>query len=206
MLLMTGCGRFGFDPLHDLSGTSSNDGHLTDGGVDPDGIGDNMDGPPGGVDAPVMGSCASYSAIAGGQSGSTYRVITSAATFWAHHADCNDDNPGSTHLVALETATEGDAVIAIAGGVSFYAGAVQSAGQADPTDGWRWFTGGPMMFGWAANEGSDGADDVEDGEEQLFMVAPTRHAIDVTGTAPARAVCECDGRAISGSIVIPPEP
>ncbi|MGE0870924.1 MAG: hypothetical protein AB7P03_20325 [Kofleriaceae bacterium] len=211
-VLVAGCGRFGFDSFDPVSEVSSDDSNfgLRDGGTTPgtpDGAASSPDAPgTPGTDASPMGSCAGYSAIAGGQTGSTYRVIATPATFWSHHADCNNDNPGSTHLAALQTSAEGSAVVAIAGGVDIYVGAVQRPGQTDPSNNWDWLTGHHMTFGWAANEPEDGVDDVENGEEQLMLLTPTMHGRDTTGTLLAPAVCECDGLAISGSIVIPPEP
>jgi hypothetical protein len=146
-----------------------------------------------------------YSAITGGNPSSRYRHLGVAATFWAHHADCNDDGPG-IHLVVL-----GDVDEAIAVGVAhtgiYYVGIAQQPSQLELTSGWHTFHGTPLPLPWAAGEPDDDGDFVENGGEQLAALEPQTGAVhDMTGDFVHTATCECDGIPIDPSVTIPLPP
>jgi hypothetical protein len=131
----------------------------------------------------------------------TYRVIATNDVFAAHHADCNDDMPGATHLASLETAEEiGELSQALARTTpgQYYVGAAQKPNQATTTEGWYVFTGGALPAGtWgSSNDDNPG----ENNEENLLGLSTADMYHDVTGDVPYPAVCECDGRPIDPTV------
>src|SRR5438477_13205773 len=57
-------------------------------------------------DGSTMLQCPSTYDVTVAASTSQYRVIVSGGSFATQHADCNDDQPGVTHLASLETSAE----------------------------------------------------------------------------------------------------
>ena len=126
--------------------------------------------------------------------GSRYRYISSALPFAAHHADCNNDLTGWTHLVALDTIAEAQAMGDINPTNYSYVGAAQAPGESQTDTGWRLFTGGDVTTGWSPmSTQPDDDEGIEDGEESLAIVAGTGNMHDVAGLSSYQAICECDG-------------
>lgn len=127
-----------------------------------------------------------------------YRVIATNDVFAVHHADCNDDAPGATHLASIETAEEVGELMRTLPVGQYYVGAAQKPNQATTTDGWYVFTGGPLPAGtWgSSNDDNPG----ENNEENLLGLNTADMYHDVTGDVPYPAVCECDGRPIDPTV------
>ncbi|HEY5926271.1 MAG TPA: C-type lectin domain-containing protein, partial [Kofleriaceae bacterium] len=126
------------------------------------------------ADAPISGVVcpSSYSTMTTMTSGSRYRVIATPTSFANHHAACNADKPGSTHLASIETEAEMFAVqaalLAIAAD-QYYIGAVQKPSQATTTAGWFAFTGVSLPAGHFGNANDD--DPGEDNQENLGSIS-----------------------------------
>jgi hypothetical protein len=126
--------------------------------------------------------------------GSRFRYIQTSAPFATHHADCNDDRPGWTHLVAMNTVEEAQAIGALNMPSYSYVGAAQAPNQTLTHTGWRLFIGGVAGTGWSpVGTQPDDSDGAEDADETLAVVASTGNMHDVSGQTSYRAVCECDG-------------
>lgn len=164
------------------------------------------------IDAPMIDAfvftpslCpAAYDRTTPSSPGSRYRVITTSAAFAAHHADCNNDHVGWTHLVTFDTQNEAGAVGAMVASGFFYAGIVQAPNQTAINQGWRLFTGGALATAWSQggsfNQPEDAEDYVEDGEESLVVSNTSGLIYDVSGASSYRAACECDGLAIDPTV------
>ena len=146
---------------------------------------------------------ASYDRTIPGHDGSRYRWLTSFETFATHHADCNDDLPGWTHIVVIDDAVEADGIGEVNTTDYMFVGAVQAPSQGGVDQGWFLFTGAPPTTGWSPVNGGqpdDGGDHFESNEENLAMVASTGNMHDATGSNPHPSACECDGRPIDPTI------
>jgi hypothetical protein len=178
-----------------------------------------IDAPPGSPDAPVDGRAdarlpdasppdaafsvemcpADYLLTVGSSPGSRYRFIGTGTTFATHHADCNDDHNGWTHLVAIDDAAEADAIGLFNFTNYSYVGAVQQPGQTELDGNWFIFTGGPVTAPWADNQPND-ANNIEDGRESLMVIEGDGRLHDVRGLSDYEAVCECDGRPVDPTV------
>jgi len=134
--------------------------------------------------------------------GSRYRITPDSFAAWDDSDDCNDDKVGITHLAVAQTRTELDNLIDALGptGIgSWWLGLVQRAGAATPNDGWIWVTGetvDPALWD-GPSEPNDG-DGTENATEQFGdIISNVRGLIDYDGSGGKRALCECDGRAMS---------
>jgi hypothetical protein len=171
-----------------------------------------------GIDSPVLGdastdasadvaavSCpASYvTALAGLPS--RYRIIATHDIFRVQNAACSADMPGSTHLVSLDSIIEQGELANLLQQVGspsdrYYIGAVQQPAETSVAAGWFAFNGEPVLAGaWSGSQPDDG-DSVEDGAEQLAVVAIALGLQDDSGTTSLPAVCECDGRPIDPTV------
>jgi hypothetical protein len=80
-----------------------------------------------------------------------YRVELGEATWQAAEADCEDDDPGATHLVVFETTEEHDVVWSLGPAEwDLWIGLVNDGG------GWQWVTGGAPTFSRWEGDGMDG--------------------------------------------------
>jgi hypothetical protein len=133
--------------------------------------------------------------------GSRYRRNNNDRPFAVHHADCNDDAPGWTHLLVPDGLGETANAAAWNPGRVKYVGVVQMPGQAALDASWFRFTGEPNIIGWDAqtNEPNDN-DGVENGENQLAVIVGEGDLFDVGGANDYSAICECDGRAIDPTV------
>jgi hypothetical protein len=138
---------------------------------------------------------------------SRYRLIFIGQTAGIQSDDCNDDLPGATHLVVLETMAEviaiGNLVDTTTGiaGDDVWIGGVQLRNSPDPGANWLGFDGAPLIDAWAAGEPDD--DTGEGNNEQFVKVARTRnYLVDIEGTEPNGAVCECDGKPVAQNAVL----
>jgi hypothetical protein len=146
----------------------------------------------------------SYPITLSGQT-SRYRIILTGARWWEQSADCANDRAGSTHLVALDTSAELNAVMTrldattgLPGGQGCaYVGGVQLRLQAQDTAGWLSITGGALLPIWDPGEPNDGGDNLENSAENFAMLERTRSSlIDIPGPSLFGAVCECDGKPV----------
>jgi hypothetical protein len=156
------------------------------------------------VDAAIdsfAGSCpSSYNASLPGPT--KYRLILGGSVAWAHSDDCDDDLPGATHLVVLETMVELGAVSVLVDttdGIAnnrIWIGGVQERTAVMPADNWLGFDGAPLLNGWATGEPND--DTVEDGGEQFVQLERSRrYFADIEGPNLGGALCECDGKSVA---------
>lgn len=180
------------------AGASSADA-ARDGGTTNPAIDAAIDAPP--PDAAL--TCpASYTVTIAGST-TRYRISSANELFSVHHADCNDDLPGATHLAVFDSTVELDEISALLTGVPqpnssrFYVGVVQQPDQANPDDGWLQFTGGPVPAAlWSAGQPEDDGGFESNHEQQLAAVDAGLRMNDVSGTFTYGAICECDGQAL----------
>ncbi|MDQ3365592.1 MAG: hypothetical protein M3680_09200 [Myxococcota bacterium] len=175
-LVVAGCGRVGFAP--------------------PD-------------DAPIVtdtAACPPTYQVSLASSTSRYRVISADALVSVHHADCRADSATGTHLVALDDRQETDELDVVLQTVPapvlgrFYVGLVQLQGSASLATGWVGITGRPLdPTLWNAGEPDD-LDDIENAREQLAVIDASGRLVDVSGTNPYGAVCECDGLPVDPAV------
>jgi len=124
----------------------------------------------------------------------------------AHHATCNSDLAGATHLASLDTAAEitelKGAVIAraVTPITNHYVGVVQQRDQADLTAGWLVFGGGPLpAMMWSAGQPNDDPAP-ESNDENLGALNLADLLNDTTGDVSYPAICECDGVPIAPTV------
>lgn len=132
---------------------------------------------------------------------SRYRLISATAPVATQNADCNDDYPGWTHLVVLDSSTEGQQLRDNLTSSPFYVGAVQDRNQSRTYRGWHQFTGGSVPMIWQNFQPNDG-DNFENNREN-FAAADSSfngHLNDVRGDSNLQAICECDGNPIPADI------
>ncbi len=142
----------------------------------------------------VVGCPSTYTIV--GQA-SRYRVISEGRKAWEHSDDCNDDLPGATHLVALDTNEEVAAIQTVvqdSGNLNdnkAWIGGVQLRMQVADGIGWLSVTGGPMITtAWAGNEPDDGG-----GNEDFVAYERNRTGlIDFNSNDTQGGICECDGK------------
>jgi hypothetical protein len=150
------------------------------------------------VDAPM---CPATYALTIGTS--RYRVIATDAVVGTQNTDCNDDQPGRTHLVALDSLGEMTALIPLLGppppSGQWFVGNFQKASQATTTAGWLLITGGALPAGlWAPGQPDDlGGATGEDNTQNISSIQ-SDGLHDNTATITGGGVCECDGK--------PPDP
>ena len=158
------------------------------------------------IDVPTALCPASY-VVTIAASPTRYRVITTGADFNTHHASCNADAPGATHLASFETSAEAMAIQTVLQGVTppapadqYYIGAVQEPDQATTDAAWFVFTGAPLPAGlWAPTQPNDD-NPGENNEENLGAINAVDLLHDTTGDILYGAVCECDGQAIDPTV------
>jgi hypothetical protein len=127
-----------------------------------------------------------------------YKILTDMAPVITQSNECNGDHPGWTHLAVLDTVQEAQQINAHMGGYFYYVGAVQPAGQAMPGDGWLQLTGAPVPAEmWQPSQPNDNGN--AENDEQNFASVDDSSGLmnDVARGYQYRAVCECDGEAIS---------
>ena len=132
---------------------------------------------------------------------SRYRLIPTGRTLKAHDADCNDDHPGWTHLVTLESNTEGQQIRDHMTNSIFYVGAVQLRNQVQTTANWFLVTGDPMPATWQIGQPNDNGGG--ENNAQNFAAADSGsdgRLNDVSGSYGYAAVCECDGKPVPAAI------
>jgi Lectin C-type domain len=128
---------------------------------------------------------------------SRYRLIAAGRTLKVHDADCDDDHPGWTHLVTLESNTEGQQIRDHMTNKTFYVGAVQLRNQAQTNASWFLVTGDPMPATWQTGQPNDNGG--SENNEQNFAAADSANdgrLNDVSGSYSYYAVCECDGKPV----------
>jgi hypothetical protein len=164
-----------------------------------------------GTDNPGSGQCpASYNVSATKLPGpSRYRLIIDGHRAWEQSDDCNDDLPGSTHLVVIETKIEFDDISAYirpglgTAGDSVWIGAVQLPIAAAVGADWLGFDGNPLFNGWGGSEPNDNNDNNElNHDEQFVRMTRTQppYFIDDGGQKNYGAICECDGKPIAATV------
>jgi hypothetical protein len=155
------------------------------------------------IDAPPMLVCPIDYTVTVTGSSSRYRISSSNGNFAQHHASCNDDMAGATHLAVFDTLSELDQITAMLSQVTqpndgrFYVGAVQMMNQATTSAGWLHFTGGavPATF-WGTGHPEDNDTSELDHDQQLAALDAGLRLNDVSGSVFYGAVCECDGKTI----------
>jgi hypothetical protein len=183
ILLASACGRIGFTP----TGIEPND--------DSGSVHDSFD----------LTTCPpSYTTtLATSISSSRYRISATVADFVTGNNACNTDLPGMTHLAALDSIAEADAINAVLPPVSvrYYVGAVQAPGETMFDTGWSLFTGEPLPGGlWMPGEPADGGGGPEGGAQQFGEYEPNAGLHDNSPDSLDGVVCECDGKAIPPAI------
>jgi hypothetical protein len=141
-----------------------------------------------------------YDQTIGSVPGSRYRRNNNDRPFATHHADCNDDAPGWTHLLVPDTFDESRTAAMWNNGRIKYVGIVQMPGQAQVDTGWFRFTGEPNAIVWDPPDEPNDADGAENGENQLAAIFAEGELFDVAGATNYSAICECDGRAIDPTV------
>lgn len=133
-----------------------------------------------------------------------YRIVSTDGVFSAHHASCNSDVPGATHLAVFDSDAELAQITALANAapqptdMRFYVGAVQLAGQTTTAAGWVQFTGGAVPASlWGPGHPEDSDNDETDHAQQLAAIDSGFKMNDVSGGFVYGAICECDGKQIS---------
>jgi hypothetical protein len=181
-------------------------------GSDGGGTGDATDATgDGAIDAFDSSVCPPAYTVAIGSS--RYALTATNRMAWTQSDLCNDDLPGSTHLVILETVGEAMQLMAelrllptqpVAS--RYWVGAVQDPLAAAVDAGWSTFAGQPLdpalwsNFGVNLIEPDDNGDLIENRAEQLAVIDLTvtvGYLVDLSGLGNSGAVCECDGRAIA---------
>lgn len=137
---------------------------------------------------------------------SRYRVSVTPAVLKIQSASCNDDAPGFTHLVALDSRLELDFVHALISSAGIppvtlgftlaWVGGAQLPNQPNKTAGWLNITGGPMIdTAWAPGEPNDGNSAAEANAENYVVIwKEMPYLSDVPRGMAVSAVCECDGK------------
>jgi hypothetical protein len=212
VVLLAGCGFQVRAELIDAPADEGNldpDAAIIDAGSDApiDGMVDAM------IDAAPMLVCPIDYTVTVPGSTSRYRISSSNGNFAAHHASCNDDMVGVTHLVVFDTLSELDQLTAMLpsvpqpSGSRFYVGAVQMMNQLTTSDGWLHFTGGavPATF-WGQGHPEDNDQSELDHDQQLAALDTGERMNDVRGNVSYGAICECDGKTIDPTVAahIPP--
>jgi hypothetical protein len=158
------------------------------------------------ADAPLAACPIDYTITVNGST-SRYRISSTNATFAQHHASCNDDLVGKTHLAVFDTLNELDQVTALLtqvvqpNGGRFYVGAVQMPNQLTTSAGWLQFTGGAVpsnMWGMGHPEDNDNSELEHD--QQLAALDSGQRMNDVSGDVFYGSVCECDGKTIDPTV------
>ncbi|MBA3464811.1 MAG: C-type lectin domain-containing protein [Deltaproteobacteria bacterium] len=157
-------------------------------------------------DAPLLACPIEYVVTVTG-SMSRYRISSTNGTFAQHHASCNDDLVGATHLAVFDTLAELDQITALLVAVPqpssgrFYIGAVQMMNQTTTGGGWLHFTGGAVPTTmWQSGQPDDNSDSEADHDQQLAALESGQRLNDVSGELSYGAVCECDGKTIDPTV------
>lgn len=158
------------------------------------------------ADAPNLVCPVEYTVTVTG-SMSKYRISSTNGTFAQHHASCNDDLAGATHLAVFDSVGELDQITSLLtqvpqpSGGRFYVGAVQMMNQTTTGAGWLHFTGGavPAML-WQGGQPDDNGDSETDHDQQLAALDSGERMNDVSGGFSYGAVCECDGKMIDPTV------
>ena len=140
---------------------------------------------------------------------SRYRLITAGHPVGEQSDACNQDLPGATHLVVIETPkelTDVEAFVRNLGpgtaGNALWIGGVQRRTAVLPSDAWLGFDGNPLIHGWGGGEPNDkGGGESQHDEQFVKMQKDKPYFIDATGTDAIGALCECDGKAVATSAV-----
>lgn len=153
------------------------------------------------LDAFDVAGCPSAYAIVGQTS--RYRVISEGQKAWEHSDDCNDDLPGATHLVALDTDAEVAAIQSVvedSGNLNnnkAWVGGVQPRMQVAVGLGWLSVTGGPMITtAWEGDEPNDGGGNEDSGENFVGYERGRTGLIDFPSGDTLGGICECDGKPV----------
>jgi hypothetical protein len=136
---------------------------------------------------------------------SRYRLLPAGHPAWEQSDTCNQDLPGATHLVVLETLPEllsvsafVDNPVTITAANAVWIGGVQLRSAVLPGDGWLSFDGTSLIDAWKPGEPNDGT--VEDhGEQFVFLERGQRYLADKPGTTSSGALCECDGKPVAAT-------
>src|SRR5512140_115676 len=108
---------------------------------------------------------------------SLYRLIKIGHPAWEQSDDCNDDQPGSTHLVVIGSPQEladikkfvVNPALGLIGG-RLWIGGVQPKNATSPGDGWLGFDGAPLIDGWLNGEPKDGGGGENNHLEQFVVM------------------------------------
>ena len=183
-------------------------------GIDDTSVAGGGDAPPGTADATIADAAppdavqfspemcpVGYGDTIASVPGSRYRRNNNNVPFAMHHADCNDDAPGWTHLMVPDTLAESMTAAGWNPGRIKYVGVVQAPAQLALDAGWFRFSGEPNVIEWDTfgNEPNDN-DGVENGENQLAAILSQGDLFDVGGATDYSAICECDGRGIDPTV------
>ena len=163
------------------------------------------------TDNPGSGQCPASYDVTKLPGPSHYRLIVDGHRAWEQSDDCNDDLPGSTRLVVIETRKEFDDISAyIKTGLgtamdSVWIGAVQLPTAATVDTDWLGFDGAPLFDGWGGSEPNDNNTsnpDEANHEEQFVRMTRTNppYFIDDSGPKMFGAICECDGKPIAATV------
>jgi hypothetical protein len=149
---------------------------------------------------------ASYSPLLPGST--RYRLLTEGGGAWKQIDICNNDLPGATHLVILETNAElKDAaeLLRPATNESMWVGGVQRRSATAPKEAWIGFDSAPIpdLF-WASDQPDDtpspgGSESLCEQFAQLMFGYDG--LVDNDLEAVSGALCECDGKALSDDVI-----
>ena len=152
---------------------------------------------------PVRDCPVEYAITLAGQTGSRYRMITNGRKAWEHSDDCNDDRPGSTHLVAIDDPAELDQVetaVTNTGNLNnnkAWVGGVQLRDQITAGVGWLLITGGPLLTSeWDKGEPNDGGSVEDNGENFVGVERGRAGLVDFPSNGDQGGMCECDGKPV----------
>jgi hypothetical protein len=131
---------------------------------------------------------------------SRYRVIVDGRKAWEHSDDCTSQRAGATHLAAVDSMAELDAIQNAINAIGSlpnnraWVGGVQLRSQATPGAGWLSVTGGELVALWDGGEPNDGLNN-EDNDENFVGIEVNRTGlVDFPTDDTEGAVCECDGK------------
>jgi hypothetical protein len=149
----------------------------------------------------------SYNATLPGPS--RYRLISASGSASNQIDACDQDLPGATHLVILETMPEFTSVKGFVDGFAdnaiahnaVWIGGVQQRSALLPGQGWLGFDGAPLLVAWDpdTHEPNDGGGLEDRGEQFVFYEHNRKGLADVPGNMNSGALCECDGKPITAS-------
>lgn len=162
------------------------------------------------IDAMVPLTCPTTFESYGGTT--FYRILndTGPGRAWKASAqECAAEGAG-IHLAVVDDVPEADVIaMHLQGNRQYWVGMVQRRGEHDKADDWFWITGAPGLDHWAMgqpNDGDDGPSPIvtaENDSDQFAVITGSGTLDDRKEDTMRPALCECDGKDVDASVVIP---